>query len=121
MDAWSWYGRKWLRFNARAVGRREHALVEDGGVLRGKASECPVQVTEGWQRRLVIPLRCLGERAHCAHRLIFALRDHGEKAAVADDLQDAGQIPHGGEVDAAQCRCRTGGPHVPSVHHAVEP
>ena len=71
------------------------------------------------QLRRFVPPRGSRKRAHRFDGLKLALRDDREKAAVANDLQDARHFPHRGVVDAGELRAIARRPHDTGMDHAV--
>src|SRR5713226_8820364 len=95
------------------------ALLAHHGVLRGLPPEVVEQLAaRRRQRRRLLPFRALAQRPRRRDGLLFALGGDGEKAAIADDGDDARHGPRGPLVHRGETRPRRGRPDDAAEQHA---
>jgi hypothetical protein len=73
------------------------------------------------QARRLLPFRRSRQRTHRLDRLEFLCRGNGEKIAVTDNLDDAGQLFDRRGVAFDQLSAIARRPHDAGMHHAWQP
>ena len=110
------------RLDHLGAGRQQRRLlVADDGVLRRQRLQLLVEAGGIGQRRSGLPLRRGRQRLDGLDRLLLALGDDAEEAAVAHHRDDARHRPHLGFVERFELRAVLRRARHAAVHHAGQP